>query len=151
CSIFVSGAAVLLRDQQEDNKVLDRQSKVLGVAGLVEEGESLEPDAIRARYSENIKPEVIELKTGTSVEGVEPSTFDQRAAKSDPKQSFAPPENAAKVMRLPNNALVYRLVKDGATEAYIFPIEGKGLWSTLYGFLALNNDLQTIRGITFYE
>ena len=31
------------------------------------------------------------------------------------------------------------------------PIEGKGLWSTLYGFLVLGSDGATIRGITFYQ
>ena len=33
----------------------------------------------------------------------------------------------------------------------ILPIYGKGLWSTLYGFIAVDADGQTIRGITFYE
>jgi Na+-transporting NADH:ubiquinone oxidoreductase subunit C len=36
-------------------------------------------------------------------------------------------------------------------EGYILPISGKGLWSTINGFLALNPDLNTIKGITFYE
>ena len=33
----------------------------------------------------------------------------------------------------------------------ILPVEGLGLWSTLYGFLAVDADLETIRGLTFYE
>jgi Na+-transporting NADH:ubiquinone oxidoreductase subunit C len=33
----------------------------------------------------------------------------------------------------------------------VLPVEGKGLWSTLYGFLALDADLNTIRGLTFYQ
>jgi len=36
-------------------------------------------------------------------------------------------------------------------KAYCFPIEGKGLWSTLYGYLALEPDVETVRGITFYK
>ena len=35
--------------------------------------------------------------------------------------------------------------------AYAFPIEGKGLWSTLYGYLAIEADAVTVRGITFYK
>ena len=35
--------------------------------------------------------------------------------------------------------------------AYAFPIVGKGLWSTLYGYFALEGDLNTVRGITFYK
>ena len=34
---------------------------------------------------------------------------------------------------------------------YAFPISGKGLWSTLYGYLSLNADLETIAGISFYK
>ncbi len=151
CSIFVAGSAVLLRERQAENKVLDRQEKVLGVAGLLEEGEKLTPDEVRSRYEQNIKPEVIELSTGAPSPDVDVATFDQQAAKADPAASVEAPENPAKVLRLPKHALVYRLEKDGKTATYIFPIEGKGLWSTLYGYLAVDADLATIRGITFYE
>ena len=39
----------------------------------------------------------------------------------------------------------------GETEAWCIPISGYGLWSTLYGFLALEPDLNTVKGITFYS
>ena len=39
CSIFVSGSAVVLKDRQDQNKLLDRQTKVLTVAGLMDENE----------------------------------------------------------------------------------------------------------------
>jgi Na+-transporting NADH:ubiquinone oxidoreductase subunit C len=42
-------------------------------------------------------------------------------------------------------------VKDGELEALIVPISGQGLWSTLYGYIALAPDTNTIRGITFYQ
>jgi Na+-transporting NADH:ubiquinone oxidoreductase subunit C len=64
---------------------------------------------------------------------------------------MAAPENRAGLERLPHQALVYKMVKDGELELVILPIEGKGLWSTLYGFIALGSDLRTIEGITFYE
>ena len=60
-------------------------------------------------------------------------------------------KNPAGVQRVPNQALVYRLVENDELRLVILPIEGKGLWSTLYGFIALDADLDTIRGITFYE
>ena len=53
--------------------------------------------------------------------------------------------------RLPNKAVVYQRVDDGDVLAIILPVEGKGLWSTLYGFIALAPDTRTIEGITFYE
>ena len=39
----------------------------------------------------------------------------------------------------------------GDLEMVMVPIEGNGLWSTLYGFLALDADTRTVVGITFYE
>jgi Na+-transporting NADH:ubiquinone oxidoreductase subunit C len=151
CSIFVSSAAVLLKDRQEENKVLDRQSKVLSVAGLIKSDEKLTADQIRERFKSNIKAIVIERESGEPAADVDPSSFDQRQAKGDPARSTAAPPNDAKVARLPNQLMAYELLSGKTVEALILPIEGKGLWSTLYGFLALNADARTIRGITFYE
>ncbi|MGB6994669.1 MAG: NADH:ubiquinone reductase (Na(+)-transporting) subunit C [Thermoanaerobaculia bacterium] len=62
------------------------------------------------------------------------------------------PTNPALVKRLPAHALVYEVQsKEGELEMLILPVEGYGLWSTLYGFIALDADLDTVRGITFYE
>jgi len=48
---------------------------------------------------------------------------------------------------------IYVWTDEGADKPskYAFPISGKGLWSTLYGYLALNADLETIAGISFYK
>ena len=54
-------------------------------------------------------------------------------------------------MRVPKNALVYEVLKDGQVDEIILPIEGKGLWSVLYGYIALAPDGNSVRGITFYE
>jgi len=151
CSIFVSGAAVALKPKQEVNKVLDRQEKVLSVAGLVRPDEELTPDQVRERYDSNIVPKVIDLETGEYVDDVDPATYDMRAAMSDPAKSVEAPDNPAKVMRLPQKALVYHVMNEGKVDQLILPVQGKGLWSTLYGYLALEADGQTIAGIVFYE
>lgn len=151
CSVFVSGAAVALKDRQDENKVLDVRKKVLTVAGLMTAGEKLTPAEITSRFEGSIKASVVELKTGNLVGGMDAATYDQRAARANPELSRAAPTNDAKVQRLPLNALVYEVEKDGELQSLIIPVEGKGLWSTLYGFLALDKDLQTIQGITFYE
>lgn len=151
CSVFVSGAAVALKDRQEANKVLDVRSKVLSVAGLMEADVKLSPEEITSLFEGSIKAEVIELSSGKIAEGVDATTYDQRAARANPEASKAAPTNDAKIQRLPLNALVYKVEREGVMQSLILPIEGKGLWSTLYGFLALSKDLQTIQGITFYE
>ncbi len=51
-----------------------------------------------------------------------------------------------------SNSLDYFECKtNNKLDGYILPISGKGLWSTINGFLALNPDMITIKGITFYE
>lgn len=151
CGVGIASAAVALADRQAENKKLDQQKQVLAVAGLMKEGEALKPDEVKKRFADNIKPEVVDLKGGVAAQGIDPISFDQRKAQKDPAQSREAPPNNAKVLRLPNNALVYKVVKDGKVDTLIFPIEGYGLWSTLYGFLAVDKDGNTIKGITFYQ
>ncbi|MEK9500999.1 Na(+)-translocating NADH-quinone reductase subunit C [Gaopeijia maritima] len=150
CSIFVAGSAVSLRDRQEENRVLDLRSKVLLVSDLADPGEALARETINQRFQENLTALVIDLETGEETD-IDPLTFDQRAAAQDPEQSEVAPPNTAKVSRVPDNALIYQKITDGEVERLILPIQGYGLWSTLYGFIALSGDLETIQGITFYE
>lgn len=152
CSVFVAGSAVLLRERQEANKLLDRQSKVLAIAGITSADESLGRDEIAARFEERILARLVNLETGRYDASMDANTYDQRRALSDEGQSRRAPSNSAKVARLPHLAQVFHVMaEDGAVEMLILPISGKGLWSTLYGYLALDADATTVRGITFYE
>jgi Na+-transporting NADH:ubiquinone oxidoreductase subunit C len=47
--------------------------------------------------------------------------------------------------------IVYIAKDAGRITHYIFPVEGKGLWSTMYGFLALSPDFKTVLGMGFYD
>ena len=47
--------------------------------------------------------------------------------------------------------MVYLIEKDGKYDKVILPVRGYGLWSTLYGFLALENDFNTVAGLGFYD
>ncbi|OIO10543.1 MAG: NADH:ubiquinone reductase (Na(+)-transporting) subunit C [Elusimicrobia bacterium CG1_02_63_36] len=107
CSLVVSSAAILLKDRQERNVLLDKQKNILGAVGL----HASNPDEIASLYASKIKElEVTDAK-------------------------------------LP----LYAREESGAPAAYAFPISGKGLWSTLYGYLALEPDGDTVKGITFYK
>lgn len=152
CSLFVSGAAVSLKSRQDANKVLDKQKKVLSVAGLIEEGASPDAAEVDRIFAEKISARVVDMKTKQEVS--DPSfdfkSYDAVKASKDPATSIAVAPNQAKVGRLPARQIVY-CVKDGeGCSQLIFPVEGKGLWSTMYGFLSLERDLNTVKGITFY-
>lgn len=152
CSVFVALAAVSLKDLQDANAVLDRQKKVLAVAGLVADGATVSATEVQQAFDRSIRAQVVDLATGEIAAGVDPAGYDQQRALKDPALSSPAPDNRAGIARLPKLALVYMVVDaDERVEKIVLPIEGKGLWSTLYGFLALAPDTRTIRGITFYQ
>jgi Na+-transporting NADH:ubiquinone oxidoreductase subunit C len=151
CSILVVASAVLLRDRQETNRLLDRRLKVLVVAGLVAPGARLAREEVDAAFERHIRVVPIALATGEPAPDLDVAAYDQRRATQDPDRSLIAPPNAAGVRRLPEYVIVYELVEDGAVAAIILPIEGKGLWSTIYGYLALGPDTRLVRGIDFYE
>jgi Na+-transporting NADH:ubiquinone oxidoreductase subunit C len=160
CAVLVSSSAYFLQGPQERNKLLERQRQVLSVAGLAESGESLSAAEVQQRFEASIEKRFVNLETGQALTaeefqsetGLAPQTYDAREAGNNPQLSVsAPPDNAARVTTVPKYAVVYYVLEGDTVLQVVLPIVGKGLWSTMYGFLALDKDTRTIRGITFYE
>ncbi len=149
CSLLVSSAAVGLQGLQKRNAVLDKRKNVLMAIGEVKPGESISAEEVEKKF-EHIEPLVIDLNTGEETD-IDPTTFDQQKAMKDPETSKKAPQNPAQVRRIPNHGLVYKVMDGDKVDMLVLPIEGKGLWSTLYGFLALDADTTTIEGITYYQ
>lgn len=153
CSIFVSAAAVKLAATQERNKKLDTIKNILLAGDLYAEGQDVE-----TTFRNKIEPIMIDLETGEPLpdnkfEDLTVNNFDLKEVSKDPEYS-RPIDDAldgAHVKRIPKYSVIYQVVKDGKVIKRIFPIYGKGLWSTLYGFMALGQDLNTFEGFTFYE
>jgi Na+-transporting NADH:ubiquinone oxidoreductase subunit C len=151
CAVLVAGAAVALRDRQAANEEVDRQRNVLLAAGEARADEALTPAQVTERFSA-FQALAVDLRSGEEDPDFPVAGYDQQRALSDPQASYAAPPNSAQVTRLPNRVVVYKRVDDtGALDMLVLPIEGKGLWSTMYGFLALDKDLNTVRGLTFYQ
>jgi Na+-transporting NADH:ubiquinone oxidoreductase subunit C len=154
CSILVSASAVALRPRQQQNMVLDRQAKILIVAGLADEKETADPDRVKEIYGNSVRPRLIDRETGEYAENEEEllQTYDMQKAMQVPETSIAVAVNPAQVQRTPLIAQVYEIINDaGEVETVVVPVQGKGLWSTLFGYLALKSDVTTIQGITFYQ
>ena len=150
-AVFVSSSAVSLEERQDVNKLLDKKKNVLQAAGLMEADEKIPAEEVRERFS-SFRPVVIDLATGEEAPEIDAETFDQQKAKKDPRRSRQAPPNPSLVKRVPNHALVYEMTDAGGNlEAVVVPVEGYGLWSTLLGFLALENDTRTVRGLAFYD
>jgi Na+-transporting NADH:ubiquinone oxidoreductase subunit C len=147
CSVLVSVTAITLKPLQERNSNEYRQQIVLEVAGLYEQ------DRPVAELFRQIESRVVDLATGEYVDDVDPTTFDALAAANDPALSIAIPSAAdpARIGRRAKYAPVYLVRQAEEIEEIILPVYGKGLWSTMYGYLALAPDGTTIRGLRFYE
>ncbi|MBE0434316.1 MAG: Na(+)-translocating NADH-quinone reductase subunit C [Methylomicrobium sp.] len=148
CAILVSFAAVALRPMQAENKALDMKKNILDVAGLLQEGVD-----INEAFDQQIEAKLVDLETGDYVEGIDVATYDQRKATKDPELSIAipPEEDIASIKAKAKIAKVYLVKKGEEIESIILPVSGYGLWSTLYGFLALEADGQTVQSINFYD
>lgn len=148
CSIVVSAAAVVLKPAQEVNKTRDLKRNILMAAGLYDAGLTIEEQFQR------VDSRVVDISTGEYATDIDPEGFDQRAAAKDPATSVALDSDAdiASIIRQSRYAMVY-LVNDeaGDLSKVILPVHGYGLWSTLYGFVALESDGNTIAGLGFYE
>lgn len=150
-STVVATTAVLLSSRQEANRLLDQRRNVLDVVGLSATEERLSPGEVTRRFTDNLHPIVVELESGRIAEDIDVATFDQRRAARNPATSRPAPRNDAGVSRLPDHVMIYQMRRGEEVEALVLPFEGVGLWSTMYGFIALTGDLSTVRGITFYE
>lgn len=145
-SMIVSAAAVALRPIQEVNALKDKQINILQVAGIYDP----EADVVEAFAA--FEPKVVELETGKFVDRFDPKTFDDRAASDDPEISVALADDPAGIGRQAQFKTVYLLRDDsGAIDKVILPIHGYGLWSTLYGFIALEENGNDIFALQFYE
>lgn len=145
-SMMVSAAAVAWRPIQELNKFRDKQVNILQVAGRYD------PELDVAEAFKAFEPHVLELSTGLFTDKFDPATFDDRAAADDPATSVELVDDPASIGRKSKYVTVYFLRKpDGTLEKIILPLHGYGLWSTLYGFIALKANGNDIYGLQFYD
>jgi Na+-transporting NADH:ubiquinone oxidoreductase subunit C len=147
----VSGAAVALEERQDANRVTDRQKKVLTVMG-VKDVDTKTPQEVETLFKAKARARVIDLATGAYDDKADGATFDAKKASKDLVLGMTAPKNKAGIKRMSKKAVVYEVTEKGELSLIVLPIEGKGLWSTLYGFIAIDaKDFNTIRGITFYK
>ena len=153
CALIVAVAAVSLQPRQEANARQYMQKNVLLAAGLAEPGREVSPAEMRRLFRDRIEMRLVDFASGQLVpaDRVVAADYDQRRARNDPAQSRVAPPNRAGIPRLPNVGLVYFVKGQGRVEQVVLPIEGLGMWGTVYGFLAIAPDGNTITGLAFYE
>ena len=146
CGVVVATAAVSLRPVQNENKLIDKRMNILLAAGMYDASQDVN------EQFKSIERKFVDIDSGDYVEM--PESYDQRTAAKDPAQSerLSGDVDIAGIKNQAEVAEVY-LVRgnNGELSRIILPVHGYGLWSTLYGFLALEPDANTVAGLGFYE
>jgi Na+-transporting NADH:ubiquinone oxidoreductase subunit C len=149
CALVVSTTAVLLEPFQRANRERDRQQRIVEIVQRLPGSEEL----LGAAGAENIRVSMVELATGNIIRSMDPAAYDQRKAASDPAQSIVilAKHDIAGIKRRAKYAPVTLVERDGRIELIILPVHGSGYASTIYGFLALRGDANTVVALSFFE
>jgi len=147
CASLVSISAIGLKDKQIANKLLDKQTKILEAAGLLEKAGT----DIVGTYAKYVDAKMIDLNSGAIIDG-NTDVFDERTDARDDSKSIKPINDIAGINRRANHAVIY-LVKNsqGQLDTIVLPIIGLGLWDLMYGFIGLAPDLNTVRSVVYSE
>ncbi len=151
CSLIVSSAAVSLRDQQKINKLNDRRVKILKVADIYDQNISIADQFVQleSKYVDFNSGELFDEYKDFKIDD-----YDQIFVTKDPNLSTRVPatEDIAIIKNRENIGKIYILRDDfNNIDKLILPIRGYGLWGTLYGYISIEEDFNTISGIEFYD
>lgn len=146
-AVLVAGTAISLRPQYEANQERNRQQNILAAADL------LQPGVSTKALFERVEPRVVDLTTGDYAADIDLSTLERAQAVRDPSTLVeVPPElDTAFIKERSRYAVVYLFYEADRLKLIILPVYGYGLWSTMYGYVALESDANTIVGLRFYQ
>jgi Na+-transporting NADH:ubiquinone oxidoreductase subunit C len=123
---------------QQEAIALDKKKQILGAVISAEEIAAMTPEQINEFYATRISSTVVDI-TGKEISegGI---TAEKVEIAKDYKKS--PEERSYPVF------IYHAEGNPEAVESYVFPLYGAGLWDAIWGYLALETDMNTIGGIT---
>jgi Na+-transporting NADH:ubiquinone oxidoreductase subunit C len=127
---LLSLAATLLQPAQERNLEIEKKINMLESIGVEATRENTEE-----LYTKYITEGFVLNSKGETVEGVDAFTINLRNEQKKPIDE----------QHLP----VFRATPDDGEKVIILPVEGKGLWGPIYGYVSLRSDMNTIYGVNF--
>ena len=151
CSLVVSFSAVSLRDLQNENKLNDKRIKILQAADIYNPDEEIKDQFLK------LETKFVNFETGKLMDtymDFSLEEYDPILATRDSNLSSKVPtsEDIAVIKNRENIGKIFILRNDDySINKLILPIRGYGLWGTLYGYISIENDFNTIAGIEFYD
>ena len=144
CAVIVSVTAVSVRPEQNLNIENEKKLKILAAAGIV-------TDEVEKEFS-NIETLYVDFASGQLVQ-VENNYDHIKASASAQSSSIVPKDQDIAILkRRENIAPIYVWYsEEKQIQKVVLPIRGYGLWGTLYGYISLDSDLNTVKGIEYYD
>ena len=148
---MVSFSAVSLRDLQNENKLNDKRIKILQAADIYNPDEEIKDQFLK------LETKFVNFETGKLMDtymDFSLEEYDPILATRDSNLSSKVPtsEDIAVIKNRENIGKIFILRNDDySINKLILPIRGYGLWGTLYGYISIENDFNTIAGIEFYD
>ena len=144
CAVIVSVTAVSVRPEQNLNIENEKKLKILAAAGIV-------TDEVEKEFS-NIETLYVDFVSGQLVQ-VENNYDHIKASASAQSSSIVPKDQDIAILkRRENIAPIYVWYsEEEKIQKVVLPIRGYGLWGTLYGYISLDSDLNTVKGIEYYD
>ena len=139
---LLAGVSQVLKEPQRRSVELDTKKQILGAVLSAQEISSMSGEQLLARYASSISSEVTDINGDIISE-------------RNGEPVFAENVDIARNFRLNANDRLYPVFKfhqennPDAIEAFILPIYGNGLWDNIWGYVALDTDLKTIKGVKF--
>lgn len=146
-SAMLAATATSLAPEQAAAAELDRQKNVMMAAGLLKAGEVKSKDELLKLYNDRIKEVVVDTESGKVLDGKAAGDAD-KLNKDGSSAAKGPADKKKAETRF---RVVAQAKGDDGKSTFVLPISGKGLWSTIYGYLALAEDAATVKGVTFYK
>jgi Na+-transporting NADH:ubiquinone oxidoreductase subunit C len=127
---LLSFVSTSLKETQEINEEIDIMKNILYSLEFSEEDGSWTGEEVKKLFDSSVIQKVVSVD-GEVIENLTPSEIP-----TDKMETQFP---------------LYIKIINNSIDGYAIPISGKGLWSTLYGYFALENDGSTVKGIRFYK
>jgi Na+-transporting NADH:ubiquinone oxidoreductase subunit C len=166
CVVFAAALASTyngLKSTIDANAEFDKKKNVLLAMGFAEKGAQMSRKELERIYAERVEGTVLEVKRAEVPVEVKEDGERKTVQVEKVVDLVETDHDVAELVQLRHDenrkpeaerteyAAIYRGTTDDGSTVWAIPISGYGLWSTLYGFLALEGDLDTVRGITFYK
>lgn len=136
--LLLSGSAQILGPRQQEAIALDKKKQILGAVISAEEIGAMTPDQLNEFYNSHISSTVVDIN------GEEVTEDGVTAEKVEIAKDYKKPADQRDYP-----VFIYHAEgKPDEVESYILPLYGAGLWDAIWGYIALETDMNTVGGIT---